>query len=1178
MKKQLLKLRYAILSVLLVLLSVNVNAQEQMLVGWQFLTSGAGTNGVSLGNEPTYNSTSEHVGVNTSVLSRGVGLRPYGLTSAFSAVPEVKTPDAQSAITENAFYEFSFQPKTGYKMSLSQLNFKLRTSGTWSLPANATPLNFIWKYSIDNGTTFTDIGTVTQFSAAVQDIRQPSVLLSNIADLQKLPQTTTVIFRLYVWGFTNNPGNGTFSLGRSTTADPIALAISGTPYDLSAVTSNINEAYFTDTKAIEIGKPSEVIIDKLISLIENTPTGENIHLSIYLINHQRVMDALKAAEVRAVNLHLIVDMSRSDSQITNASSLPWLQANLPNSEIIVSVNDVSPNAINHHKFALFSKVETSAGVLQTVTFQTSHNFTVSDTKKVQDALIFNNAGVYQAFLTNWQTIKTYAASGMGQNYVYNTFTDNANGVKLAFFPKIGPGVVTTEDDIVQSLNAITDVANSKIRIAMSDWTDSRPAIIDKLIALRAQGATIEVYTRDAIGTQTKVKLAQLRTAGATVRIFNVDAGAAAKFNIHAKITLIEGTWNGQSGAKVIMTGSHNYTDGALKTNNEVLVTLVNSALFSEYDVYLNDLKTIMPTLPLVEFDFSTITGAGTTNSNFASFESTVVRGGVANGMITRGAGLKGTTGISASMNSNPVAAYSAATPSTFADAMANDEYLQIVFDSKNAAKASLNKIEWAIRKSATSALNQYRWYYSVDSEVNADFKAINTTDQVMTHSNVGLFQQVISLDNIADLQAVGPNKKVYLRLYIFNSVNASSTVALRNTDGSPAFTLFGDVEQDLTNNLLGWDFSTSTAGGTRSDGNEVFIKSNINNSNLNAAELRRGPGLNAIDAAVTLQRGFTSVSTELVQTLAEAVNFGNYYSFHVTPKENVKVSLAQLAFNLRRSSNGGDTYLWKYKINDGEFVSLGQETTFTSTNTNGVYQPVVKLNQIAELQNVKVDSVVFRLYVWNFKLANSGTFAIGRSADSYDVALQLTGTTAKTTLPVTLTKFDAKKVNNRVGLNWTTLSEQNNSHFEVLKSTDAKFWTNVTTVRGAGNSNQTLNYRATDFNPANGMNYYQLKQVDFDGKTSLSDVVSVAFEVAAANSMTANYRTGTLTASASGFTAGDASVIVYNLNGQKLATKTVYLQSGVNQIVISTSLPAGLYVITVNGAKERKSVKFVAQN
>ena len=258
MKKQLLKLRYAILSVLLVLLSVNVNAQEQMLVGWQFLTSGAGANGVSLGNEPTYNSTSEHVGVNTSVLSRGVGLRPYGLTSAFSAVPEVKTPDAQSAITENAFYEFSFQPKAGYKMSLSQLNFKLRTSGTWSLPSNATPLNFIWKYSIDNGTTFTDIGTVTQFPAAVQDIRQPSVLLSNIADLQKLPQTTTVIFRLYVWGFINNPGNGTFSLGRSTTADPIALAISGTPYDLSAVTSNINEAYFTDTKAIEIGKKYEI--------------------------------------------------------------------------------------------------------------------------------------------------------------------------------------------------------------------------------------------------------------------------------------------------------------------------------------------------------------------------------------------------------------------------------------------------------------------------------------------------------------------------------------------------------------------------------------------------------------------------------------------------------------------------------------------------------------------------------------------------------------------------------------------------------------------------------------------------------------------------------------------------------------------------------------------------------
>lgn len=1170
MKKQLQKIRYTLMCIVLMLVSVNVNAQEQLLLGWQFFNSNAG--GKSVGDEEVYNATDMHFGINSSVLSRGDGLKAYALQTGFSSVPTVLTSDYASAYAGQSFFQFNFEPKADFKVSLSTLNAKVRLAGTWSNPAKS-PFSYVWQYSINNGTDFYDIGAITTITEPTHTdgVAQVPLALSGIPELQDLDKNTNVIFRLYVWGFTNKIGTGTFGLGRSPSATDFALSLSGTVINNKIITSDRSEAYFTDAKAAALGQTSEVIIDKLVNLIDGTPTREYIHLSIYLINHQKVMDALKAAEGRGVNLHLIVDMSRSDSQTTNANSLPWLQTNLPNSEIIVSVNDVSSNAINHHKFALFSKIQTLDGVLNTVTFQTSHNFTVSDTKKIQDALLFNNSGIYQAFLTNWQTIKTNSASGMSKNFVYNTFNDNANGVKLAFFPKIGTGVSTTDDDIVQSLNAITDVANAKIRIAMSDWTDSRPAIVDKLIQLKAQGATIEVYTRDVIGSQTKIKLAQLATAGATVRIFNTE-GAAARFNIHAKMMLIEGDWNGNSGAKVIMTGSHNYTDGALKTNNEVLVTLLNPAVFSEYDSYFNQFKTIVPKVALVELDFTAIT-----NSNVPSFNSTATQTGILNGSITRGTGLKVASGLSAGFSSSTIVAYTSAA-STFADAMTNNEYLEIAFETKNSIKASLHSIEWVIRKSAPTALTKYRWYYSIDSELKTDFKPIDEEDKSFVHNSTAAVQAPIDLKNISALQTIGSNKKVYLRLYIFNSINSSSTIALRNTDDMPAFTLYGDVEQDLSGNLLGWDFSTSSAGGTRSDGNEAFIKSNITNSNLNASELRRGPGLNATDASVTLQRGFTSVSSNVVESLADAEAFENYFFFNVTPKANVKISLEQLAFNLRRSSNGGDTYQWKYKINDGEFVALGPETVLSSTNTNGVYQPILNLNQISELQNATVNNVEFRLYVWNFKNVNTGTFAIGRSADNLDVALQLTGTAVNTALPVTLTKFEAKKANNAVNLNWSTSSEQNNSHFEVLKSNDAKTWTILTTVRGAENSNQTLNYKATDVTPANGINYYQLKQVDFDGKSSLSEIVNVTFDLAETNSLTTNYTAQKLTTFASGFIAGDAKIIVSNLNGQTLASSAVKLQNGINRIVIPVTLQKGLYILTLYTAKDKKSAKFIAEN
>jgi hypothetical protein len=43
-------------------------------------------------------------------------------------------------------------------------------------------------------------------------------------------------------------------------------------------------------------------------------------------------------------------------------------------------------------------------------------------------------------------------------------------------------------------------------------------------------------------------------------------------------------------------------------------------------------------------------------------------------------------------------------------------------------------------------------------------------------------------------------------------------------------------------------------------------------------------------------------------------------------------------------------------------------------------------------------------------------------------------------------------------------------------------------VKGAGNSNAILNYSLTDEQPLQGISYYRLKQVDFNGAYTYSDV------------------------------------------------------------------------------------------
>ncbi len=94
-------------------------------------------------------------------------------------------------------------------------------------------------------------------------------------------------------------------------------------------------------------------------------------------------------------------------------------------------------------------------------------------------------------------------------------------------------------------------------------------------------------------------------------------------------------------------------------------------------------------------------------------------------------------------------------------------------------------------------------------------------------------------------------------------------------------------------------------------------------------------------------------------------------------------------------------------------------------------------------------------------------------------------------LPIELTLFKGLYQNKGIKLLWQTASETNNNYFEILKSKDLNYFEKSGTVVGAGNSNNISKYEYFDNNPFNGNNYYKLKQVDFDGRSSESNVIVV---------------------------------------------------------------------------------------
>lgn len=182
-----------------------------------------------------------------------------------------------------------------------------------------------------------------------------------------------------------------------------------------------------------------------------------------------------------------------------------------------------------------------------------------------------------------------------------------------------------------------------------------------------------------------------------------------------------------------------------------------------------------------------------------------------------------------------------------------------------------------------------------------------------------------------------------------------------------------------------------------------------------------------------------------------------------------------------------------------------------------------------------------------------------------------------TAMPVSLTSFTAQKEGLSVQLRWNTVSEQNNSHFDVQRSTDGVAFLNIGKVNGAGNSSKNLDYYFTDKNPAMGVNYYRLNQVDFDGNNLLfnSVLVNTGFSnttmqiYAITNSSKVN-----VVINADHITIGQ--LIFYNVNGKKVYEQTTTLTKGINNISINLSdTNKGIFIVNYIANDLKLIKKFV---
>ncbi len=181
-------------------------------------------------------------------------------------------------------------------------------------------------------------------------------------------------------------------------------------------------------------------------------------------------------------------------------------------------------------------------------------------------------------------------------------------------------------------------------------------------------------------------------------------------------------------------------------------------------------------------------------------------------------------------------------------------------------------------------------------------------------------------------------------------------------------------------------------------------------------------------------------------------------------------------------------------------------------------------------------------------------------------------------LPVEMDEFQgfAEKDVNR--LDWRTLTEINNSHFEIERTTDpTRGFEVIGKVDGSGTTSEPTSYEFIDEAPLTS-GYYRLKQVDFDGTYEYTEVIHIVrrdkpfafsniFPVPALTQVNIKFEVTQAT---------DMNMSIFNALGQQVFTQDMNVAEGTQVERVDVSQFAnGVYTVIISDGFNQEVSKFI---